>query len=318
MATTVNSDLIIYNDLAQTAYLERLQEVLEVFNGASNGTMILDNELIEGDLRKRAFYKIGGALEHRNVNSTTAVVAKKIGAGEMVGVKTPWKYGPYETTEEAFKRRARSPEEFSYLLGQDIADAEISYFIQAGFASLKGAISGNAAMVSAGKTIAADGKKALTAGMRKFGDRFERIGMFAMDSSTYFDIIDEAITNKVYEEAGFVIYGGSPGTMGKPVLVSDTVPASNIFGLQAGALKITESQAPGMRSYNVDSQENLAIGFRAEGTFNVDVLGYSWKDGTAGINPTLAALGTAANWSKYATSNKSTAGVLIDLTPVGP
>ncbi|MGS5621116.1 major capsid protein, partial [Acinetobacter baumannii] len=40
MTTTVNSDMIIYNQLAQTAYLERLQDNLNVFNEASNGAII--------------------------------------------------------------------------------------------------------------------------------------------------------------------------------------------------------------------------------------------------------------------------------------
>ncbi|MCE1053408.1 major capsid protein [Pseudomonas alloputida] len=313
MATTVNSDLIIYNDLAQTAYLERIQDVIDVFNASSNGAIIFDNELIEGDLRKRSFYKIGGAMEHRDVNSSSAVTGKKIGAAEMVGVKVPFKYGPYETTEEAFKRRARSPEEFSELLGQDYADAVLEGYVQYAMAALMASIGSNADMVAAA-SFATDGKKALTKGMRKFGDRFGRIALWTMDSATYFDMVDQAITEKIYEEAGVVIYGGQPGTMGKPVLVADSMPAETIFGLQSGAVKVTESQAPGFRSYNIDNQENLAIGFRAEGTFNLDVMGYSWKDATGGVNPNLAAVGAAANWNKYATSNKATAGVLIDLS----
>ncbi|MNN65851.1 hypothetical protein D3C81_1813830 [compost metagenome] len=154
--------------------------------------------------------------------------------------------------------------------------------------------------------------------MRKFGDRFNRIALFAMDSATYFDLVDDAIDQKIYEEAGVVIYGGSPGTMGKPVLVSDKVTEERIFGLQVGAVSVTESQAPGVRSYPVNTQENLAIGYRAEGAFNVDIMGYSWRD-TAGVNPNLSALGTGANWRKHATSDKATAGVLIDLsTPPSP
>lgn len=312
MATTVNSDLIIYNDLAQTAYLERLQDVLDVFNASSGGAIVLRNENIEGDLRKRAFYTIGGSLEHRNVNSTSGVSGKKIGAAEMVGVKTPWKYGPYETTEEAFKRRARSPEEFSMLVGQDMADAVLDYYIQFAFAALSGAIGANASMtVSA--SFATDHKKVLTKGMRKFGDRFNRIAVFGMDSGTYFDLVDDAIGEKIYEEAGSVVYGGTPGTMGKPVLVSDKIPSEKIFGLQPGAVTITESQIPGLRSYPINDQENLAIGYRAEGAFNIDLLGYSW-DEQAGVNPNLAAVGTGANWDKYATSDKVTAGVIIDLS----
>src|SRR5690606_11621940 len=228
---------------------------LDVFNASSGGAIVLRNENIEGDLRKRAFYKIGGSLEHRNVNSTSGVTGKKIGAAEMVGVKTPWKYGPYETTEEAFKRRARSPEEFSMLIGQDMADAALDYYIQTAFPSLGAAIGGNANMVASG-SFGTDHKKVLTKGMRKFGDRFNRIALFAMDSATYFDLVDDAIDQKIYEEAGVVVYGGSPGTMGKPVLVSDKVTADRIFGLQAGAVTITESQAPGIRSYPINDQEN--------------------------------------------------------------
>lgn len=317
MATTVNSDLIIYNDEAQTAYLERIQDNLEVFNASSNGAIVLDNELIQGDFRKRAFYKLGGGLEHRDVNSEAKVNAKKIGAGEAVGVKAPWKYGPYQTTEEAFKRRGRPVEEFSQIIGADVADATIEGFIEYATGALKAAIGSNAGMVVTAN-IETDGKKTLTRGMRKFGDKFGRIALWVMHSSAYFDIVDEAIANKVYEEAGVVIYGGLPGTLGKPVLVTDKAPVDAIFGLLPNAVVITESQAPGFRSYEVNDEENLAIGYRAEGTVNIDVLGYSWKESTGGSNPTLAAVGSAANWVKHSDSNKVTAGVMISLTTTPP
>lgn len=320
MATTVNNDLIIYNDQVQTAYLERMQDVMDVFNAASNGALVLRNELLEGDLTQRAFYTVPGSVAHRDVNSTGAVVGQKIGADEMVGVKSPWKYGPYETTEEAFKRRARSPEEFSQLIGQHMADATLDYMIQAAFAALSAAIGANAAMTATGSWDI-DGKKVLTKGMRRFGDRASRIAIFAMDSTVYFDMVDQAIAEKIFEEAGVVVYGGLPGTMGKPVLVSDLIPEDSIFGLQAGAVEIVESQAPGVRSYNIDTQENLALGYRAEGTFNVELLGYSWNnDGSpaAPVNPNLAQIGTGANWRKYASSNKATAGVLIEVETTSP
>lgn len=314
--TTVNSDMVIYNRQAQTAYLERIQDILAVFNGNSQGAIVLRSEAIEGDFDQSAFYKIGGAVAYRDVNSTAAVEGKKIDADEMVGVKSPWKYGPYKTTEEQFKRRARSLDEFAMLVGQDSADAQLTYAIAAAFASLDAAIGGNANMVATGD-FATDGKKVLTKGMRKFGDRFGRIAMFGMDSATYFDLVDDAIDKKIYEEAGLVIYGGTPGTMGKPVLVSDRAPASKIFGLQPGAVEIVESQPPGFRFYNIDTQENLAVGYRSEGAFNVNLLGYSWnKDGdpAAPANPNLTQLGTAANWRKHATDDKSTAGVRIAVT----
>lgn len=316
MATTVNNDMVIYNRLAQTAYLERLQDNLDVFNAASNGAIVYRSEVIEGDFDKKAFYKVGGSIEHRDVNSTSAVTPKKIGSGESIGVKCPYKYGPYASTEEAFKRRARTPEEFAMLVGQDMADALMEGRLQYALAALDAAIGGNAAMVAEG-SIAVDGRKALTRGMRKFGDRFSRIGLWVMNSDTYFDIIDDALTNQVYGESEIVIYGGLPGTLGKPVLVSDKVPTDKAFGLQGGAIQVVESQAPGFRAYDINDQENLAIGIRGEGTFNLELLGYSWKDDVGGANPTLAAIGAAANWKKHAGSDKMTAGVLLDLSAVG-
>lgn len=310
--TTVNSDMIIYNQLAQTAYLERLQDNLNIFNQASNGAIRYVNNVIQGDFDQKSFYRVGGGIEHRDVNSTAKVTPKKIGAGEMVGVKTPYKYGPYSSTEEAFKRRARSPEEFAEIIGYDLADALVAGRLQYGLTALKAAITSNPAMIAQG-SIATDGRKALTKGMRKFGDKFGRISLWVMNSETYFDIVDEALTNQVYGESELVIYGGLPGTLGKPVLVTDMVGDNDAFGLQAGALTVTESQAPGFRAYDINDEENLAIGMRAEGTFNLDILGYSW-DASKGANPTLALLGADANWQKYATSNKMTAGTLLDLS----
>lgn len=111
-----------------------------------------------------------------------------------------------------------------------------------------------------------------------------------------------------------VVYGGSPGTLGKPVLVTDKASSDTILGLQGGALTVIESQPPSTRAYWINDQENLALGFRGEGAFNVEVLGYSWDTDTGGSNPESTDLSTADNWDKYATDDKATAGVLIDIS----
>ena len=311
MATTINTDVIIHDELVQTAYLERLQDNLAVFNEQSKGAIILRDETIAGDFDKQAFYKIGGSIEHRDVNSTDVAESKKITMGERIGVKVPFMYGPYEATEEAFKRRGRSVEEFSYLVGQDYADALIAGYWKYATSALHGAIGSNSAMLASAK-LSEHGKKVLTKGMRAFGDKFGRIALWIMDANSYLDIVDGAITDKLYQEADTVIYGGLAGTMGIPVLVTDQAKKDTIYGLQAGAVTITNSQLPSFRAYPINDKKNLAIGVRAEGVFNLDVLGYSYKT-SAGANPNLATLGATSNWEKYATSNKNTAGVILDI-----
>ena len=49
---TVNTDMVIYDRLMQTAYMERIQDVLEAFNASSAGAMVLRSEAIEGDHSK--------------------------------------------------------------------------------------------------------------------------------------------------------------------------------------------------------------------------------------------------------------------------
>jgi len=308
---TVNSDVIIYNDLVQTAYLERIQDNIDVFGGSSNGAISIRNELIEGYFRKQAFYQFDGSVSHRDVNSDATVDVSKIGAEEMVSVKCPWKFGPFKTTKEAFKRRMRSPEEFSMVVGMKMADATMAYWIQAALASLNAAIP--AAMRVSG-SVSTSGKKIFTKGLRTMGDKFERIALLAMHSTTFFDVVDEAIDNKIFNEADIVIYGGQPGTMGKPILVTDKCATDKIFGLQPGAVSVVESQAPETVQYDILSEENISIGYRAEGAFNMELLGYSWDPVAGDKNPNLTALGTAKNWDKHASSYKATAGFVIDLT----
>jgi uncharacterized protein YjdB len=314
--TTTNANMVIYDQLMQTAYLERIQDVLEAFNANSAGAMVLRNENIEGNFSKDAIYTLNATVTHRNVNSVSPAGATGFGADEIVTVKAPWSFGPIASTEESFKRRGRTPEEHFTLAGQQLAEHALRYQLRAAFAALEGAISGNSDMV-ASASFAADNKKVLTKGMRKFGDRFARIAAFAMDSATYFDLVDDAIDEKIFEEAGLVVYGGTPGTMGKPVLVTDECPEDVIFGLQAGAVDIVESQAPGILNERVGGLDNIVIRTQAEGAFNVGLLGYSWGvdlSTPAPANPTVAQIGTTANWTKYAIDNKATAGVLIDLS----
>ena len=178
-------------------------------------------------------------------------------------------------------------------------------------AALQGAVGSNSSMLVTAK-LSEHGRKVITQGMRKFGDKFSNLSLLVMDAASYFDIVDGAITDKLYQEASTVVYGGAPGTMGIPVLVTDQAKKDTIFGLQQGAIRIRNSQLPAFRVYQDNTKENLVIGVRAEGAFNLDVLGYSYKD-TAGANPNLATLGATANWEKYATSDKNTAGVILNI-----
>ena len=74
MAITTNNDVLIYNELAQTAYLERLQENLAVFNKASNNAILLSDENLQGDFTKESFIRLQARL---NTEMLTALALYK-------------------------------------------------------------------------------------------------------------------------------------------------------------------------------------------------------------------------------------------------
>lgn len=309
MAMTINEDLIIYNREIQTSFLERQQDVLNVFNDSSNGAIVLRNEMIEGDFDKSAYYKDFGEVSDRDVNSTSSVDLDSIDQGERIGVKYAWKFNPVAITEESFKRRARSLSEFAQLTGAELADKVLMHNISVAMGSFDAAVDNNSAMKISG-SFGGDGYKLMTKALRAFGDRSSRLALFAMDSATFYDMVDMSISERVFNEDFAVIHGGQPATFGRPILVSDQFESSTIYGLQTGAIQLTESQAPGTRLWDINDAENLALGFRAEGTVNIDLMGYSY-DGSS--NPKLDDLKESDNWEKFVESDKNTAGVVVDV-----
>ena len=76
----------------------------------------------------------------------------------------------------------------------------------------------------------------------------------------------------------------------------------------ASAGQVVESEERQVVSDLITGLENLVMRVQGEYAFNVGVKGYKWNT-TA--NPADAALATGANWTKVATSDKSTAGVML-------
>lgn len=311
--TTTNKDFINYNQTATTTYYEGIQDNLNAFNSATRGAIVLDSMVKLGDFTQASFFNLNGKMQHRDVNSTEKAAHSKIGMEELVTPKVPWKFGIFSATEESFKRKGLNAGSFAALVGQNAAQAQIENYLDHALGALQAALTGNNMVAKVDPTKGGAPQKQLTAGLRKLGDRAERIVCFIMNSADHFDFIDKSIDNKVYEEAGTVVYGGSPGTLNRPVLVTDKCPAGKIFGLQVGAVTITESQETKFVFFPITDQENLAMGYRGEGTFNIEVMGYSYQV-SQGNNPRLDIISAPASWKKVAVSDKATAGIIVDLT----
>jgi hypothetical protein len=104
-----------------------------------------------------------------------------------------------------------------------------------------------------------------------------------MPGVIYHDLVGDALTEKRYDEIGTVVHGGSPGTLGKPVVLSDC-PAlfvDNgvdpdtylILGLQKGAVTIEESEERRIVRTIQTGKPNLIETIQGEDAVNIVVKG---------------------------------------------
>lgn len=157
-----------------------------------------------------------------------------------------------------------------------------------------------------------------------YGDAGQRVSAFVMHSKVYYDLMKQGIADNVYNVAGVTIHEGTVATLGKPVIVTDSdslvssgtgdTTAHNEYftlGLTAGAIEVEESEDRQIVSDLITGLENLVLRYQGEYAYNVKLKGYAWDITNGGINPTTAAMGTATNWDKVVTDDKSTGGARL-------
>ena len=321
MAVGTKADFAIYDEEFQSGFIEVLMQQADAWNEASNGTMILNTDMLKGDYDRNAFFKSIANLVSRRATTGTAATAAatslKPTQGEIIGVKLNRKIGPVDSTRDAFKKIASDESEFSMVVGQQAAKAMLVDQLNTGLSGLVAAIEGNSMNVAAtGANLDYDD---LVDIINQFGDASSDVVAFAMHSKPWHDLIKKGIADKVDSVYGAAVFQGVPGTLGRPVIVTDspsllvsgTTNTYKTVGLTAGAVQVTNSEAADMVMDRVTGQENIIWRMQGESAYNLKVKGYEWDIANGGENPTDTAVATTTNWDKAATDNKSTAGAFI-------
>jgi Major capsid protein 13-like len=309
--------------------VETLQQFADGFNAASANTLLLVTRSIKGDYEKESFIKSTAALiTRRDPTLAGAVTDNKLSQNELVGIKINRRIGPVAESLDAFKKIAVDPAEFSMILGQQTGAAVAVDYINSALNAVRASISANGALAQSDNTVVqAEGVKtlshtALVNGISLFGDRASRIQCFVMHSKNYFDLLRQAIAQKVFEVAGATIYSGTVASLGKPVLVTDSISlqsgstASNVtlydvLGLPEDAVEVAESEERTIISQPVTGQENLVMRIQGEYAFNLRCKGMAYNLIGGGTNPTDLTVGNPTNWTLAAADVKLTAGVRV-------
>jgi hypothetical protein len=316
-AIGTNADFTIYQEQFWSGAYEHTSQNTALFNEASGGAFQLVSTERKGNFVQEQFVKMLGGIVNRRVDGIADVTDISATSDENINVKVKRRIGPMADTRDKWRSIGSTLEEMSFILGGMAGEAIVLDMVNTAVAVLEAALQGQAAVVhTAGAVTLSHG--VLVDGMAKFGDRASALQLLVMHSKPHFDLVKQAITDKIFGVANVTIYEGTVGTFGRRQLVIDApslvdAGAPNTYNtllVGPGAVTIEESEQREVVSQTVTGKENLVERIQGEYAFNVGVRGFKYNT-AAGANPTDAALATPANWIKNVTANKDLPGVRI-------
>lgn len=320
MATGKASDFKVYNEYFYSGVIEAIAQQINGFNAASQNTLVLKSEKLKGDYAYTSYFNgLASIVSRRDTTSVSAQTPTALTQAEIINVKLNRKYNEMAMTRDAWMKVGSTPQEMSFILGQIAGRDKMQEMLNVAIKALRVAGAAQSdlyADVSGASTTTMTATNLLT-GLKKMGDKMSAVQMLVMHSKVYGDLMGQAIADKVYGEAGLVVYGAAPGTFGRPVLVTDCaglVDGTHYYtlGLPVGAAVVNESETEEILFERVGGLENIVYRFQGDYAYNLELKGYSWDVANGGANPNTAALATASNWDLSVTSYKNAAGIVIN------
>lgn len=313
------SDLAVFSEYAYSTMTEMQDQQIGLFNAATRGGLVLQSGNHQGDYSDEAMWaKISGLVRRRNAYGSGTVAEKVLEHLTETSVKVAAGTPPVRIDPGMMKWIQRSPEEAGVVVGKQMAEDSIADMLNTAVLVYAAAIGQVANVVYDHSATGAMSLIALNKGAAKFGDRAGAIVAWVMHSKSAFDIYGEALTNAtrlfVFGNVRVIEDG-----FGRPLVVTDspnlitagTPDTYAALGLTPGAVLVSQN---GDFTDNVETKngdENIIRTYQAEWSYNVGIQGFAWDKTNGGKSPTNAALGTATNWDRYATSDKDLAGVLV-------
>lgn len=317
------SDLAVFSEWVYLSQTEVLRQQVDKFNAASQGTILLRSAANVGNYSEEAFWKkLTGLVRRRNPFGTGAVapitLQHLIDTMVKVAAGTP----PVLMPPSQFRWIQRNPEEGGTIVGQQLAGDTLADMLNVAIGSAAVALSNDAGVTTDVSAVAAPGNLVtignFNTAQSKFGDAYQDIRSWVMHSKPLFDVFGAAITNNTSLFSFETINVRQDG-FGRTFIITDSpqliITGSpnkyRTIGLTPAGI-LVEQNADFDDNVDVDNgDENILRSYQAEWSYNLGIKGYAWDKASGGAAPTTAALLTATNWDRYATSHKDLAGVLL-------
>lgn len=318
------SQMQVFNTYFMPATIETLAQMVEKFNGASNGTIRLTTEGFDGDFLQESFYAAIHSARRRVDRYATngAVTPTDLTQLKHSSVKVAGGFGPVRFEPSQMTWLNKPTTEGIEIASRNFAEALLQDQLNTAIAALVAAISnqGAATTVDVSGTGVAT-YAAVNNSHALFGDHSALLVAQVMDGATYHNFIGQNIANgNTLFQAGTVRV---VDILGKPAVVTDApalysaattdpvAPAKRrVLSLVAGAATVTDSRDIITNIETSNGNQRIETTLQMDYSFGLGLKGYTWDEANGGKSPTDAELASGANWDKIATSIKHTAGVL--------
>ncbi|EJH4830419.1 major capsid protein [Pseudomonas aeruginosa] len=318
------SDMEVFNTYFMPATVETLSQMVERFNAASGGAILLTTDGFDGDFLQTSFYA-GLAGARRRVNrygSNDAVTPVDLTQLKHNTVKVAGGFGPvrYEPSQMTWLRKptAEGVEVASRYFAESLLQDQLNTAVAALVAAISNQGAATTVDVSGAKKvdyIAVNDSHAL------FGDHSSQLIAQVMDGAQFHAFIGQNLTNaqQLFQSNGVRVVD----ILGRLIVVTDApalytqavsdpaAPAKRrVLSLTQGAATVHDARDLISNIETSNGKERIETTLQIDYSFGVGLRGYAWDVANGGASPDDAALSTGANWDKVATSVKHTAGVL--------
>lgn len=313
------SDMKVFNEYLKEATIETVAQMVDKFNAASGGAIVLTTQGFDGDFLMKSMYSSLHAAQRRvdRYATNTSAAATNLAELQDNTVKVAGGFGPIAWEPAQITWMRSNPQAALAAMSQNLAEAMLKDMLNAGIASAVAAIENVGATVTydtgTGRAITYSD---INQAHALFGDSSQLLVADVMDGTTYHNLIGLNLTN-----AGELFVAGNVTVvdiLGKRIVVTDApalreTPATStndikVLSLAAGGITVHDAGDLVTNIETVNGSQRIKTTMQVDYTFGLGLKGYSWS--TAIKSPTDAELATGSNWTRTATSIKHTAGVL--------
>ena len=313
------SQMQVFNDFIMPATLETLDQMLNAFNEASAGTIVLSPDGFTGDFLQESFFQTLAAAQRRvdRYAANGAASATDLTELKNSSVKIAGGFGPvrYEPSQMTWLQRPTV--QGVEVASRAFAEILLKDQLNTAIAALVAAITAQASATNDVSATAGITQAGLNASHAKFGDASQSLLAQVMQGTTYHKLIGQALTNaQQLFQAGNVlvvdILGKRTVVTDAPALMQTGTPNKEIIlSLVQGAALVHDGRDIITNVDTTNGKERIETTIQVDYTFGLGLKGYTWDTTNGGKSPTDAEIATGTNWDKTATSIKHTAGVAL-------